>query len=132
LQQVVTVSLAAGKFITGGFNQVLPIGQDSTVTGHGYAVMVPSDPTTIMADMRNPWGVSPWASSSASGYDTSADGLLRVPLSTTTTDWANVIDLRIMDPGPHCSGVSMPSLPVRPTQSAMPTYIRETHALRGR
>jgi hypothetical protein len=111
LQQVVTVSLAAGKFITGGFNQVLPIGQDETVTGNGYAVMVPSDPTTGMADMRSPWGLSPWASSSASGYDTSADGLLRVPLSTTPTDWANVVDLRIIDPGPHCSGVSTPFTP---------------------
>ena len=68
-QQVVTVSLAAGDFITGGFNQVLTIGQDQTVTAHGYAVMVPNDQSTDMTDKRNPWGIkSVRADASQSGY----------------------------------------------------------------
>jgi hypothetical protein len=128
-QQVLTVSLAAGKLITGGFNEVLPIGQDETVTAHGYAMMVPTDPTTDMADMRNPWGVSPWASSSTSGYDTSTDGLLRIPLATTPTSWPQIVDLRIIDPGPQCAGVTTPFAP-QLGRSFAPVHIRESHARR--
>ncbi len=131
LQEVVTVSLAAGKFITSGFNQDgLTIGQDETVTAHGYAAMVPGDPSTYMIDMRNPWGVNPWASgSSNSGYDTSTDGLLQIPLATSPDDWPQIIDLRIIDPGPECSGVTTPFTPkVRHGMSA-PVHITEPHAL---
>jgi Calpain family cysteine protease len=129
-QEVVTVSLAAGKLITGGFNQVLTLGQDQTVTAHGYAVMVPTDPTADMVDMRNPWGVNPWASSSASGYDTSTDGLLQIPLATTPTSWPAIVDLRIIDPGPSCTGVVTPFVPqIKP---GAPIHIREPHARRAR
>lgn len=129
-QQVVTVSLAAGKFITGGFNQDgLTIGQDSTVTAHGYAMMVPTDPASDMSDMRNPWGVNPWASgSSNSGYDTSTDGLLQIPLATTPTNWPTIIDLRIIDPGPSCTGVTTPFVPQLQPANAAPIHIHERHA----
>jgi len=130
-QQVVTVSLAAGKFITGGFNEVLAIGQDQTVTAHGYAVMVPTDPSADMADMRNPWGVNPWESSSTSGYDTSTDGLLQLPLSTAPNDWAQIVDLRIIDPGALCAGATTPFAP-QIARGAAPIHIREPHALRAR
>jgi hypothetical protein len=129
-QQVVTVSLAAGKFITGGFSQDgLTIGQDSTVTAHGYAMMVPTDPATDMSDMRNPWGVNPWATgSSNSGYDTSTDGLLHIPLATSPTNWPQIIDLRIIDPGPSCTGVSAPFTPHSKHGSGTRIHIREPHA----
>ncbi len=122
---MVTVSLAAGRFITAGFNQVLTLGLDQTVTAHGYALMVPTDPTTIMAYMRNPWGVSPWATG-ASGYDTSADGLLQIPLATTPTDWPQIVDLRIIDPGPSCTGVRTPFVP-QLRKAGAPIRIREPH-----
>ncbi len=127
-QQVVTVSLAAGRFITGGFNQVLTLGQDQTVTAHGYAVMIPSDPSTDMTDMRNPWGVNPWADASTSGYDTSTDGLLQIPLSTTPADWPQIVDLRLIDPGAQCTGVSTPFVPQ--VKVGAPIHLREPHARR--
>ena len=133
-QQVVTVSLAAGQFITGGFNQELALGQDETVTAHGYAVMVPTDPSTDMSDMRNPWGVSPWASSSSSGnngYDTSTDGVLHIPLATAPTDWTQIIDLRIIDPGPQCAGVTTPFAPKIAKPGSVPIQIHERHARRA-
>ena len=127
-QQVVTVSLAAGKFITGGFSEEgLTIGQDSTVTAHGYAVMVPTDPTADMTDMRNPWGVNPWASgSNQNGYDTSTDGLLQIPLATSPENWPQIIDLRIIDPGPQCTGATAPFMP-QYRSNATPIHIHETH-----
>jgi hypothetical protein len=124
LQQVVMVSLAAGKLITGGFNQELPIGQDQTVTAHGYAVMVPTDPATDLADMRNPWGVSPWAS--MGGFDTSADGVIHVPMASAPTDWTRIIDLRIIEPGASCVGQVKPYVP-RPTLLPAAIRIREPH-----
>ena len=127
-QQVVTVSLAAGDFITGGFNQVLTIGQDQTVTAHGYAVMIPSDPSTDMTDMRNPWGINPWADTSTSGYDTSTDGLLQIPLATTPTNWPTIIDLRLIDPPTaNCTGVTTPFVP-QFKKAMAPIRIREPHA----
>jgi len=129
-QQVVTVSLAAGQFITGGFNQVLTIGQDQTVTAHGYAVMVPTDPSADMTDMRNPWGVNPWADAGASGYDPSTDGLLQIPFSTTPTDWPQIVDLRIIDPGAECTGVLTPFVPQLKKGTRAPIHIREPHAQR--
>jgi hypothetical protein len=134
-QQVVTVSLAAGQFITGGFNQELDLGADSTVTAHGYAVMIPTVPTVDMADMRNPWGVNPWASTSSnSGYDTSTDGLLEIPLSSTPTEWTQIIDLRIISPGAQCAGVTTPFAPQLKKASGMatPIHIREPHARHAR
>jgi calpain family cysteine protease len=53
-QEVITVSLAAGDFITGGFNQVLTLGLDQTVTAHGYAIMIPTDPGVDMTDSETP------------------------------------------------------------------------------
>jgi hypothetical protein len=130
-QQVVSVSLGAGKFITGGFNQVLTLGQDQTVTAHGYAVMIPTDPDTDMTDMRNPWGVNPWASSSAGGYDTSTDGLLQIPLATTPTNWPQIIDLRIIDPGAQCTGATAPFAP-QVKKGIGPIHIHEPHAVTRR
>jgi hypothetical protein len=128
MQQIVDVSLASGHFITGGFNQELPLGANQTVTAHGYAVMVPTAPASDIVDMRNPWGVNPWASgSSKSGYDTSTDGLLHIPKSTSPTDWTTIIDLRIIDSGPHCSGVAAPFTPQRLVGA--PIHIREPHSL---
>jgi hypothetical protein len=130
MQQVVTVSLAAGKFITGGFNQVVSLGQDETVTAHGYAVMVPSDPASDMVDMRNPWGVNPWASSGQNGYDTSTDGLLHLPLATSPTSWPQLVDLRIIDPGASCVPRTSPFVPdLRAPRGAV--HVREPHAARA-
>jgi hypothetical protein len=131
LQQVVTVSLAAGKFVTGGFNQALALGEDQTVTAHGYAIMVPTDPSLDMVDMRNPWGVNPWASATTSGYDTGTDGLLRIPLTAAPTDWAQIVDLRVIDPGPACAGVATAFAP-QLAKGSYPIHIREPHALRHR
>ena len=132
MQQVVTVSLAAGRFITGGFNQVLTLGLDLTITAHGYAPMVAPDPAMDMIDMRNPSGVNPWANSSTSGYDTSTDGVLRLPIATSPVDWPKIVDLRIIDPGPECTGVTTPFVPmlVKQDQATTPARIRETHGLR--
>jgi hypothetical protein len=123
-QQVVTVSLAAGKFITGGFNQELPLGKDQTVTAHGYAVMVPTDPATDLADMRNPWGVNPWAG--MGGFDTSTDGVLQIPMGASPTNWTQIIDLRIIEPGANCTGQVKPFVP-RLTQLPIEVRIREPH-----
>ncbi len=131
MQQVVEVSLAAGDLITGGFDQELPLGADQTVTLHGYAVMIPTDPTADIVDMRNPWGVNPWASASMSGYDTSTDGLVHIPMATSPTAWASIIDLRIIAPPAACVGVTTPFAPLV-TTPAMPIRIRDAHARRTR
>jgi hypothetical protein len=130
LQEVVTTSLAAGRFITGGFNRVLTIGSDKTVTGHGFTVMVPTNPSSDMLDMRNPWGINPWASSSTSGYDTSSDGLLHIPLAITPADWTRIVDLRIIDPGASCTGITTPFVP-RLDGPTAPVRIREPHVQDG-
>jgi hypothetical protein len=85
-----------------------------------------------MADMRNPWGVSPWADPATSGYDTSADGLLQIPMATTPTNWPAIVDLRIIDPGPECAGVVAPFAPAVKMGVGVPVHIREAHARRGR
>lgn len=105
LARVVRVSLANGKFISGGFNQVYPIGNVNTVTAHGYAVMISSDPAALFA-MRNPWGVNPLTSG---GYDNGHDGVLNIPATGVVP---STIDLRIIDPGiAGIKGVTTPYVP---------------------
>jgi len=106
LTRVVKASLAAGKFVSGGFGDEKALGKYQAITAHGYAVFVPADSQT-MVSMRNPWGVSPLASG---GFDTTTDGVLNVPKAS---EWAKEIDLRIIDPGKACSaGVTSPYVPV--------------------
>ena len=45
-----------------------------------------------MVSMRNPWGASPRV---GGGHDATQDGFVDVP---ATTEWANTVDLRIIDP----------------------------------
>ena len=93
LTTVVKSALAQGMFLTGGFDQVMPLGIDESITAHGFSVFVPADGNT-MVSMRNPWGVNETVS--GIGYDTSNDGVLDIPIST---DWSNHIDLRLIAPG---------------------------------
>jgi hypothetical protein len=120
LARVVRVSLAHGKFISGGFGSVLPIGNVQTVTGHGYAVMLSSDPSALFA-MRNPWGVNPLI---AGGYDSGTDGVLNIPLTGSVPA---TIDVRIIDPGlAGTTGVTTPYVPpVQTLKSATQVRISE-------
>lgn len=95
--------LAGGKYITAGFNEVLPVGhessnhlQDETVTYHYFTVLFPTNRQTLIS-MRNPWGAS--ATTTQYAYDPSEDGLLNVPKSSSATRWNKIIDLRVIDPG---------------------------------
>jgi len=92
ITRVIKASLACGKFITGGFGTVIALDNIQSVTGHGYACYWPADAATMLC-MRNPWGVNP---KTAGGYDSSADGLLNIPSSST---WSQTIDLRVIDSG---------------------------------
>ena len=92
LARAVRWGLANGKFISGGFSPQKAIGNYNTVTAHGYALLISSDPTALFA-MRNPWGTSPLV---GGGYDSSTDGVLDIP---STGDVPATIDLRIIDPG---------------------------------
>lgn len=91
LQKVVRTCLAKGEFITGGFNiadQVL--GNDLTVTGHAYTVVISTDPAALFS-MRNPWGFSP-----ATNGTNQDNGVLNVP---NIGSIVSTIDVRIIDPG---------------------------------
>lgn len=92
LARAVRWGLANGKFISGGFSPQKAIGNYNTITAHGYALLISSDPTALFA-MRNPWGTSPLI---GGGYDSSTDGVLDIP---STGDVPVTIDLRIIDPG---------------------------------
>ena len=106
LARVVKVSLANGKFVTGGFGATLAIGKDNTVTGHGYACVV-SSVSAALFGMRNPWGVNP--TNDNSGYDKSTDGVLNIPATGSVPP---VIDLRIIYPGAAgTAGVTAPYVP---------------------
>jgi hypothetical protein len=92
LARAVKVSLKQGKFILGGFGQVLPIGDVNTVTAHAYTLMQPNSEKSLFA-MRNPWGVNPTTSG---GFNSRTDGVLNIPLSGEVPA---TIDLRIISPG---------------------------------
>ncbi len=92
LQLVVKECLAMGKFIIGGFGQVLPIDDVQTVTGHAYTIVLSNDSDAIFS-MRNPWGLNPLV---AGGYETASDGVLDIPAKG---DVPATIDLRIVDMG---------------------------------
>ena len=126
LTRAVTASLAAGKFISGGFGNEKTLGTVKAITAHGYAVFVPPDSATMVA-MRNPWGVSPLAN--GNGYDTTTDGILNIP---PTADWAKEIDLRIIDPGTACSaGTTAPYVPkLAKVQRSEDVRITESHVAR--
>jgi len=93
MSRVIKASLACGKFISGGFGAEITLGNIYSVTGHGYACYWPSNDATMIS-MRNPWGVNPIIN--GGGYDSSTDGLLNIPSSTT---WSQTIDLRVIDSG---------------------------------
>ncbi|MBN2487107.1 MAG: hypothetical protein JXB34_14125 [Bacteroidales bacterium] len=117
LARVVRVCLAKGKFIVGGFGQVLPIGNVQTVTGHAYTITISADHNALFS-MRNPWGVNPLASG---GYETSTDGVLNIPTSGSVPA---TIDLRIIDPGiAGTAGTTSPYIP--PVQA-----LKSTEAVR--
>jgi len=92
ITRVIKASLACGKLITGGYGTEVVLGNIHAVTGHGYACYWPKDASTMIS-MRNPWGVNP---TTTGGYDSSLDGLLNIP---STTTWSQTIDLRIIDSG---------------------------------
>ncbi|MEL7657933.1 MAG: hypothetical protein AAGU75_18725 [Bacillota bacterium] len=71
LKVMVETSLNEGKFVVGGFNQVKPIGNTKTVTGHAYTYLLSTDPNALFS-MRNPWGGNP-------GADSTVDGVLNIP-----------------------------------------------------
>lgn len=113
LARVVRVCLAEGKFIIGGFGQVLPIDDVQTVTGHAYTIVLSNDANALFS-MRNPWGLNPLV---AGGYETSSDGVLNIP---TTGDVPATIDFRIVDMGIAGSfGTTTPYTP--PTQTLKST-----------
>jgi len=89
LKRAVNVSLSQGKFIVGGFNQVLSIDTYKSVTGHAYTLMLSTDPSALFT-MRNPWGYSPGSSNG------SEDGVLNIPDNGIIPP---AIDLRIIDSG---------------------------------
>ncbi|NJO88284.1 MAG: hypothetical protein HC831_04420 [Chloroflexia bacterium] len=109
LARVARVCLAEGKFIIGGFGQVLPVGNVNTVTAHAYTIMISGAPTALFA-MRNPWGVNPLVSG---GYETTTDGVLDIP---ATGSVPSIIDFRIIEPGlAGTAGTTSPYIP--PVQS---------------
>jgi hypothetical protein len=125
LTRAVTESLAAGKFISGGFGNETPLGKVKSITAHGYAVFVPADSATMIS-MRNPWGVSPLADNS--GFDASTDGVLDIP---PTKEWASDIDLRIIDPGAACGpGMTTPYVPKAAQIVTKDVRITERHRAR--
>jgi len=71
LKVMVEASLQEGNFVVGGFNQVKPIGNTNTVTGHAYTYLLSIDPNALFS-MRNPWGGNP-------GADGTVDGVLNIP-----------------------------------------------------
>ncbi len=92
LARVVKYCLANGKFISGGFSPQKEIGNVHTVTAHGYALVISSNPSALFG-MRNPWGVNPL---NTGGHDASKDGVLEIP---TSGEVIPTIDLRIINPG---------------------------------
>ncbi len=111
LARAVRVSLAQGKFITGGFGQAISISGLVTVPGHGYAVTISSDHSALFA-MRNPWGANPTVSGSLDG---SFDGILNIP---DTGSVLATIDLRIIEPGlAGTVGVTKAYIPPAPIQA---------------
>jgi hypothetical protein len=92
IKRVVKASLAAGRFISGGFGTVKTLGDDKTVTAHAYGVFISTKGDAIAA-MRNPWGFNPTKSGPG---DATADGVLDIPAKA---EWAKTIDLRIIAPG---------------------------------
>ncbi|HEY2901187.1 MAG TPA: C2 family cysteine protease [Polyangia bacterium] len=118
LTRVIEASLAEGKLISGGFGVELALANGfKTVTAHGYTVMFPKAPT-IMASMRNPWGVAP----TDNGYNGSTDGVLDIPPDST---WAGTIDLRVIDPGEACGdGVTAPYAPAQEDVRESPAMLQ--------
>lgn len=127
LTQAVRSGLAQGMFITGGFDKVMALGIDETITAHAFSVFMPSNANT-MVSMRNPWGVNETVAGGA--YDTSTGGLLDIPIST---DWSNHIDLRLIAPGVTFSGGR--TTPYTTLKSALvvmqqaPVNLTEPHAV---
>jgi hypothetical protein len=128
ITRAVTAFLAAGKFITTGFNTegvVLPSGGlpagGQTVTAHAYTGLVP-DGSAFMVSARNPWGVVP-----DPNYDGSTDGVMDIPPDTM---WAGMMDFRIIEPGAACGPGQ--TTPYVPKQLDLPAYvpnITERHAI---
>jgi hypothetical protein len=129
ITRAVTAFLAAGKFITTGFNMegvVLPAGGlpagGQSVTAHAYTGLVP-DSSAFMISARNPWGVVP-----DPNYDGSTDGVMDIPPDAM---WASMMDFRIIEPGAACGPGQM--APYVPKQLDKPDYrpnITELHALK--
>jgi hypothetical protein len=114
IKRVVKASLAAGKFISGGFGSVMTLGSDKTVTAHAYGVFLSTKGDAITA-MRNPWGVNP---TTKNDYNTATDGVLDIP---NKPEWVKTIDLRIIAPGAAAksAGVWTAYVPPAPVQSLM-------------
>jgi hypothetical protein len=129
IPRAIVAFLAAGKFITTGFNEdgvVLPTGGTpygaQSVTAHGYAALVPPN-STFMASVRNPWGVVP-----DPNYDGSTDGVMDIPASSM---WAAMEDFRIIEPGAACGpGQTAPYVPKQLDSPYHILNIHEPHALR--
>ncbi len=131
ITRAVKAFLAAGKLVTCGFNMdavTLPSGGTpaggQTVTLHGYSGLVPPD--GMMMAARNPWGEDP----TASGMDTSTDGVMTIPSDPT---WAGMMDLRIIEPGAACGpGQTTPYVPQELGSPNFVSTITEAHVLRFR
>jgi Calpain family cysteine protease len=129
ITRVVEACLAAGKFITTGFNVdgvALPPGGipagGLTVTAHGYAGLVPAS-SAFMISERNPWGVVP-----DPNYDGSTDGVMDIPPDAM---WASMMDFRIIEPGAACGpGQTAPYLPKQLDKPDYRPNITELHALK--
>ena len=74
----------------GGFKEVVPLGNVSTVRLHAYTIFAPPD-AAYMLSMRNPWGANRLT---AGGMEESRDGVLDVPAHER---WSSIVDLRIID-----------------------------------
>jgi hypothetical protein len=127
ITRAVKAFLAAGKFITTGFNVdgvVLPAGGTpagaQSVTAHGYAGLVPAS-GAFMISARNPWGLVP-----DPNYDGSTDGVMNIPPDAT---WANMMDFRIIEPGAACgAGQTAPYVPEQLDRPGFVPHIHEAHA----
>ena len=116
MTRVIKASLACGKFISGGYGAQITLGNIYSVTGHGYACYWPASGSMIA--MRNPWGVNPIVN--GGGYDSSTDGVLNIPSSTT---WSQTIDLRIIDSG--IAGTAGRTTPYAPPPTLMQSLAPE-------
>lgn len=92
LKVMVETSLNEGNFVVGGFNQVKPIGNTNTVTGHAYTYLLSTDPNALFS-MRNPWGGNP-------GADGTLDGVLNIPDDGIIP---TLIDVGVTGPGKAAS-----------------------------